>query len=58
VRDPLPVSGRAEAPLPWLDEVVRARRSIHLPVVLTSAEVQEVLEALCGFSRLVAQLRR
>ncbi len=40
----------------FLYRVVRARRSIHLPVVLTPAEVQEVLQALSGSSRLVAQL--
>ena len=45
-----------EDPLPWLDEVVRARRSIHIPVVLTPSEVKAVLDELSGSSRLVVQL--
>lgn len=32
--------------LPWLDEVVRAKRPHHLPVVLTRDEVRAVLERL------------
>jgi len=31
-------------PLPWLKDVIRARRSMHLPVVLTPDEVRLVLE--------------
>src|SRR5712691_4452550 len=45
-----------EDPLPWLDEVVRARRSIHIPAVLTPSEVKGVLDELSGSSRLVVQL--
>jgi integrase len=32
--------------LPWLDEVVRARRPTRLPVVLTREEVRAVIERL------------
>jgi integron integrase len=45
-----------EDPLPWLNDVVRARRSQHLPVVLTPAEVRAVLDAMGGPARLVVQL--
>ena len=37
-----------EIELPWLSEVVRAKRPVHLPVVLTRAEVQSVLARLNG----------
>jgi integron integrase len=37
-----------ELELPWLSEVVRAKRPVHLPVVLTRAEVQAVLARLNG----------
>ena len=50
---PLPV---LEQDLPWLDEVVRAQRPIHLPVVLTRDEVRRVLERLVGPSRLIVLL--
>jgi len=43
-------------PLPWLDDLVRALRSQHLPVVLTVDEVREVIAQLQGTSRLVVQL--
>src|SRR5690606_36912893 len=36
--------------LPWLQEVVSARGSRHLPVVLTRQEVKTLLEALHGKS--------
>jgi integron integrase len=42
--------------LPWLDDVVRAKRPQHLPVVLTRAEVRAVLQRLDGVSRLMALL--
>jgi Phage integrase, N-terminal SAM-like domain len=45
-----------EQELPWLDEVVRARRPQHLPVVLTREEVRAVLERLDGAPRLMAVL--
>jgi integron integrase len=42
--------------LPWLDDVVRAKRPQHLPVVLTRDEVRAVLQQLDGVSRLMALL--
>ncbi len=36
--------------LPWLDDVVRAKRPQHLPVVLTRDEVRAVLQRLDGVS--------
>jgi len=42
--------------LPWLSDVVRARRSERLPVVLTRAEVSAVLRELRGTVRLMACL--
>jgi integron integrase len=42
--------------LPWLDDVVRAKRPQRLPVVLTRAEVRAVLERLDGVPRLMAFL--
>jgi integrase len=44
------------APLPWLDEVERARRPARLPTVLTVAEVQAVLGAIAPSHRLPAAL--
>jgi integrase len=38
--------------LPWLDDVVRAKRPQHLPVVLTRDEVRAVLQRLDGRARL------
>jgi site-specific recombinase XerD len=43
-------------PLPWLDEIVRARRSRQLPVVLTRDEVRRLLAGIEGTSRLVASI--
>ncbi len=40
----------------WLDGLVRAKRTARLPVVLTRAEVREVLSRLQGTPRLVAWL--
>ncbi len=42
--------------LPWLDEVVRARRPDHLPVVLTREEVSRVLRKMDGVTGLMAWL--
>src|SRR5713101_7632036 len=40
--------------LPWLDDLVRAKRPQHLPVVLTRDEVRAVLQGLEGVPRLMA----
>ena len=45
-----------ELDLPWLVNVVRAKRPQHLPVVLTRAEVQQVLANLRGTEWLIASL--
>jgi len=42
--------------LPWLDEVVRAKRTGRLPVVLTRDEVRTVIRRLRGTHRLMAIL--
>jgi integrase len=42
-----------ELKLPWLQDVVRAKRPQRLPVVLTRAEVQAVLARLSGIDWLV-----
>ena len=42
--------------LPWLDDVVRAKRPLHLPVVLTRDEVRAILQRLDGVPRLMAIL--
>jgi integron integrase len=42
--------------LPWLDDLVRAKRPQHLPVVLTRDEVRAVLQGLDGVPRLMAML--
>ena len=42
--------------LPWLDDVVRAKRPQHLPVVLTRDEVHSVLQRLDGVPRVMAIL--
>ena len=42
--------------LPWLDEVVQAKRPQRLPVVLTPSEVRELLLHMEGTTGLVAQL--
>ncbi len=42
--------------LPWLTEVVRAKASQHLPVVLTHREVKALLDELSGLHALVASL--
>jgi len=40
--------------LPWLDDLVRAKRPQRLPVVLTREEVRAVLGRLDGVTRLMA----
>src|SRR5262249_27704065 len=40
--------------LPWLDDLVRAKRPQRLPVVLTREEVRAILARLDGVSRLMA----
>jgi integron integrase len=42
--------------LPWLDDVVRAKRPLHLPVVLTRDEIRAILQRLDGVPRLMAIL--
>jgi len=42
--------------LPWLDDLVRAKRPQHVPTVLTRDEVRAVLERLEGVPRLMAFL--
>jgi len=42
--------------LPWIEDVVRARRPKHLPVVLTRDEVRAVISRLDGTPRLMATL--
>jgi integron integrase len=42
--------------LPWLDDLVRAKRPQHLPTVLTRDEVRAVLERLDGVPRMMALL--
>src|SRR5215510_4454535 len=42
--------------LPWLENVVRAKRPQYLPVVLTREEVRTVLQRLNGVPRLMALL--
>ncbi|WP_415203318.1 phage integrase N-terminal SAM-like domain-containing protein [Pseudorhodoferax sp.] len=43
--------------LPWLDEVVSAKKARRLPVVLTQREVRELLLQLQGTNWLVASLQ-
>jgi integron integrase len=43
-------------PLPWIDDLVRARRPARLPVVLTRDEVESVLVRIEGATGLVARL--
>ncbi len=42
--------------VPWLDDLVRAKRPIRLPIVLTREEVGAVLQPLEGVPRLMAYL--
>jgi integron integrase len=45
-----------EMDLPWLDDVVRAKRPRRLPVVLTRAEVHALMERMDGMHALTARL--
>ena len=45
-----------ELQLPWLDDVIRARRTLHIPVVLTRDEVRAVLDRMSGPTALMAGL--
>ena len=45
-----------EQDLPWLDDVVRAKRPARLPVVLTREEVRSLLSQMRGVPRLMALL--
>lgn len=42
--------------LPWLDEIVRAKRPVRVPVVLTRDEVSKILNAMSGKHWLMASL--
>ena len=42
--------------LPWLDDLIRAKRRPHLPVVLTRDEVRAILDRLDGVPRIMAML--
>jgi integrase len=42
--------------LPWLDEVIQAKRPRRLPVVLTPSEVRQLLLHMDGTTGLIAQL--
>ncbi|MES2684712.1 MAG: integron integrase [Pseudomonadota bacterium] len=45
-----------EQPLPWLDEMVRAKARERLPVVLTATEVRALLHEMSGTMGLLASL--
>jgi integron integrase len=45
-----------ENEVPWLDDVVRAKRSVHVPVVMSRGEVETVLAELRGMPQLMAVL--
>src|SRR5262245_16768528 len=45
-----------EIKLPWLKDVVRAKRPQRLPVVLTRIEVQQVLARIAGTEWLIVSL--
>ncbi len=42
--------------LPWLDGITRAKQRVHVPVVLTQAEVKRMLDWLDGTPGLMARL--
>lgn len=43
-------------PLPWLKDLVRAKRATRMPVVLTREEVRAILDQLAGQPRLMVML--
>jgi len=45
-----------EIKLPWLDDLVRAKRSVRLPVVLSQSEVEGLLGQMEGMTALMAAL--
>jgi integron integrase len=45
-----------QVPVPWLENIIRARRPLRIPVVLTRAEVRAILVGLRGPQWLVAGL--
>jgi integron integrase len=45
-----------EIDLPWLNDVVRAKRPLHLPVVLSRAEVRAALDRMTGVPALMTGL--
>jgi integron integrase len=45
-----------ERELPWLDGLIRAKRPVRLPVVLTEGEVARLLDQLAGGPRLMVAL--
>lgn len=45
-----------EQPLPWMSDIVHARRPDRLPAVLTRREVRAILDELPGVYRLIATL--
>jgi len=42
--------------LPWLDDIVRAKRPVRVPIVLTRSEVSKVLSAMHGKHWLMASI--
>ena len=42
--------------LEWLDDVVRAKRPAHVPVVLTRSEVRALISSIRGVNNLIANL--
>lgn len=42
--------------LPWMDEIVRAKRPVRVPIVLTRSEVKSLLDAMSGKHWLMASL--
>lgn len=42
--------------LDWMSDVVRAKRPVRIPIVLSKAEVSRVLDAMHGQSRLMAKI--
>ena len=45
-----------EQDVPWLDDVVRAKRGTHVPVVMSRLETEAVLTELRGMPQLMAVL--
>jgi len=45
-----------ERDLPWFDDLLRAKRPVRLPVVLSEAEVRKLLEQLDGVTWMMASL--